>query len=255
VAGQTRIGCAGWNIPKPHASSFPRDGSHLERYAQVFSTVEINSSFYRPHRPATYRRWAEAVPPGFAFAVKVPREITHRRRLVDTAALLEVFLAQVAALGDKLGPLLFQLPPGFEFEPESIGAFFADLRARFEGGVVCEPRHAGWFTGEADRLLADFRIARVAADPAVVPEAAEPGGWRDLAYHRLHGSPRIYYSEYGPGDIESLSRRLALAARPDRPCWCIFDNTALGAATANALTLQDRLLPPRGDAARAKGPD
>lgn len=238
---EVRIGCAGWNVPKEHASAFPPAGSHLERYAQRFSAVEVNSSFYRPHRVETWRRWAAAVPDGFVFAVKTPKEITHRRRLVQAAPVLQEFLGQIAGLGSKLGPLLIQLPPSLGFAPESAQEFFAELRACFAGDVVCEPRHSQWFTDEADKLLAQFRIARVAADPAIVPAAAEPGGRRSLAYLRLHGSPRTYYSSYASTAIDDVARRLAQAAVEGRSCWCIFDNTALGAATANALALQDRL--------------
>src|SRR5207245_7038537 len=102
------VGCAGWSIPKEHAGLFPTQGSHLERYAGRLNAVEINSSFYRPHRPATYARWAGSVPADFRFAVKVPREITHRRRLADAAEPLDAFLAAAGHLGDKLGPLLVQ---------------------------------------------------------------------------------------------------------------------------------------------------
>src|SRR5258708_2979797 len=98
-----RVGCAGWSIPKKQAHHFPGAGSHLERYAGRFNAVEINSSFYRPHRPTTYARWADSVPAGFRFAVKVPREITHERRLVDAAEGLDRFLAEACALGDRLG--------------------------------------------------------------------------------------------------------------------------------------------------------
>ena len=234
------IGCAGWSVPARQAAMFPQSGSHLERYARRLAAVEINSSFYRRHRRATYARWAAAVPAGFAFAVKAPKEITHERRLAEADGALDAFLAEVAGLGDKLGPLLFQLPPSCAFEKARAGAFFAGLRRRFAGDVVCEPRHAGWLTDEADTLLQDFRIGRVAADPAVAPLAAEPGGWNGLAYHRLHGAPRIYFSAYAPDRLDRLVRRLADAAWA-RPCWCIFDNTALGAATANALDLQARL--------------
>src|SRR5574341_2571121 len=107
MPGQMRIGCAGWTIPKPHAALFPPSGSHLARYAQRLAAVEINSSFHRPHRRATYERWAAAVPDRFAFAVKAPKEITHRLRLADAGSALEAFLAQAGGLGDKLGPLLF----------------------------------------------------------------------------------------------------------------------------------------------------
>jgi uncharacterized protein YecE (DUF72 family) len=239
--GEFHIGCAGWAIPRPQAALFPSAGSHLARYAQRFNAVEINSSFYRPHRRTTYERWAATVPDHFAFAVKVPREITHAPRLSGADAALAAFLAQVGGLGDRLGPLLFQLPPRLGFDAAGARALFAALRSRFDADAVCEPRHAGWFTAEADALLAEFRIARVAADPPLLPAAAEPGGWNDLAYYRLHGSPRLYYSDYGPERLDGFARRLADAARRGRRCWCIFDNTAAGAATANALALQARL--------------
>ena len=182
------IGTAGWSIPKPHAAEFPADGTHLQRYASRFSAVEINSSFYRSHKPATYARWAASVPAGFRFAVKVPRQITHVRKLVATTEAVDRFLSEVQALGDTLGPLLVQLPPSLGFQDALAGTFFDLVRTRFDGAVVCEPRHASWFTDAANALLERFRIARVAADPAPVPPAAQPGGWSGLVYRRLHGS-------------------------------------------------------------------
>jgi uncharacterized protein YecE (DUF72 family) len=186
------VGTAAWSIPAQHADGFPAEGSHLERYSRRFPAVEINSSFYRPHRPSTYQRWASTVPAHFRFAVKVPKEITHLRRLADIDEPLERFLSEAGALGEKLGPLLVQLPPGFAFDERRVSAFLERLRGRTQGDVACEPRHRSWFTAEAERLLSEFRIARVAADPALVPAAAEPGGWPGFAYHRLHGSPRMY---------------------------------------------------------------
>jgi uncharacterized protein YecE (DUF72 family) len=108
--------------------------------------------------------------------------------------------------------------------------------------VVLEPRHESWFTTEVESLLVDYRIARVAADPARVPVAAEPGGHSGLVYLRLHGSPRIYYSGYPVEYLESVARLLDASASRDIPTWCIFDNTALGAATSDALTVQSHLL-------------
>jgi len=233
-----RVGCAGWSIPKEHAAEFSKDGSHLERYAHRLPAVEINSSFYRPHRPSTYARWAAETPEGFAFAVKVPKEVTHTRRLVDVEDSLGRFLDETAALEVKRGPLLVQLPPSLRFQEEIVDAFFSGLRRHYSGLVVCEPRHRSWFSGEGDRLLRGYQIARVAADPAVVPLAAEPGGWDGLIYHRLHGSPEMYHSPYMSDDLDSVAKRLVEAASS---CWCIFDNTALGAATANALALMQRL--------------
>ena len=128
-----RIGTAGWSIPKQHAAAFPASGSHLERYAQRFNAVEINSSFYRPHRRATYERWAATVPEDFAFAVKAPRAITHDARLTDAEPALDRFLGEATGLGGKLGPLLFQLPPSFAFDPRTARAFLKMLRARHDG--------------------------------------------------------------------------------------------------------------------------
>src|SRR5919109_1109876 len=105
-----RVGCAGWTIPSQHAHAFPAQGTHLERYAHRFTGVEVNSSFYRSHRPTTYARWAASVPDQFQFAVKMPKEFTHTRRLVEVTAPLECFLTEVQSLGPKLGPLLIQLP-------------------------------------------------------------------------------------------------------------------------------------------------
>ncbi len=113
--GALKVGTASWNVPPQHQAAFPTVGSHLERYAQRLPAVEINTSFYRPHRVATYVRWSEAVPAAFRFAVKVPREITHTRKLVDINEPLDRFLTEIQGLGEKLGPLLVQFPPSFAF--------------------------------------------------------------------------------------------------------------------------------------------
>jgi uncharacterized protein YecE (DUF72 family) len=135
-----------------------------------------------------------------------------------------------------LGPLLVQLPPGLAFDPAVAEAFFARLRDRWAGPVVCEPRHASWFGADAEALLSAYRIGRVAADPPPHPGAAEPGGWNGVAYWRLHGSPRMYFSAYDDAALQSLASRLE--GRRGRETWCVFDNTASGAAAANALTLK-----------------
>jgi uncharacterized protein YecE (DUF72 family) len=234
------IGCAGWSIPRHHIDQFPVNGTHLNRYAQRLNAVEINTSFYRPHQPKTYARWAASVPENFRFGVKVPREITHECCLVETEQHLERFLDEVRELGEKLGPLLVQLPPSFELDDPCARQFFSVLRERFAGAVVCEPRHPTWFTLEAASLLERFQVARVAADPARVPAAAQPGGWSGLTYYRLHGSPRTYYSEYSAEYLTSLADQLSQRAISG-PVWCIFDNTALGHAWRDAMDLSQRL--------------
>jgi uncharacterized protein YecE (DUF72 family) len=252
-----RLGTAGWAIPRQHAAAFPPEGSALERYAARFSAAEINSSFHGPHRPSTYARWAESVPDTFRFAAKLPKTVTHTRKLVDVAEPLDAFLAEVAALREKLAVLLVQLPPSLAFERNTASTFFGLLRDRAQAAlavaprVACEPRHPTWFSDEADALLARHEVARVAADPARVPEAAEPGGWPGLVYHRLHGAPRMYYSAYEAPFLDALASRLT-RPHPEAPpsgglegrrpeTWCIFDNTASGAAAGNAVELATAL--------------
>jgi uncharacterized protein YecE (DUF72 family) len=231
-----RIGTAGWSIPGAVRDRFPAGGSNLERYAEVFDAVEINSTFYRAHRPATLERWADAVPAGFRFSVKVPRTISHQARLADCDELVDAFLDQVEALGATLGPLLLQLPPSLPFDAALAERVFARLAGDGERLLCCEPRHASWFTAQVDAWMEVRRIARVAADPARHPGAGDPGGWRGLGYWRLHGSPRIYFSAYPPEALAALAARLSRVGAQE--VWCIFDNTASGAATANALMLR-----------------
>jgi len=237
-----RLGVAGWNVRREHASRFSDAGSHLERYATQFNAVEINSCFYRPHRLATYERWAATVPHDFRFAVKLPKVITHANRFVDIVSPLERFLGEVSGLGPKLGPVLVQLPPSFAFDDALARSFFDELRSRFDGEAVLEPRHETWFTSDVENLLVEYGVGRVAADPARVPAAAEPGGYRGIMYLRLHGSPRIYYSAYSAEYLSDVAQLLDASASRDISTWCIFDNTALGAATADALTVKSHLL-------------
>jgi uncharacterized protein YecE (DUF72 family) len=232
-----RIGTAGWNVPSLYFDQVPPGGSHLERYARRLSAVEINSSFYRPHRRTTYQRWAQSVPDGFRFAVKVPKAITHEAALADCGAMLDRFVDEVSGLGDRLGVLLVQLPPKAALSKRVASQFFRDLRTRIDVNVVLEPRHASWFAPGIDDWLAERGIARVAADPAPALGAGKPGGWNGLSYYRWHGSPRIYYSDYDASALAALKQRLVDDRARDIPVWCIFDNTAAGAALGNALEL------------------
>jgi uncharacterized protein YecE (DUF72 family) len=234
-----RIGTAGWSIPRAVAERFVGEGTHLQRYARVLPCCEINSSFYRPHAAATYARWAASTPDEFRFAVKVPRAITHEGRLRRAREPLARFLEETDGLGRKRGPLLVQLPPSHAFDLRVVRGFFTLARALYGGPLACEPRHASWFSPRATRTLVEFDVARVAADPACVPEAARPGGSPALWYVRLHGSPRMYWSPYDASALDALLTDLRRApAQTD--VWCLFDNTASGAALENALDLQAR---------------
>lgn len=236
-----RVGTAGWTLPRAVQDRFAGADAHLARYARVLNAAEINSSFYRSHRASTWARWAASVPPDFRFAVKLPKAITHEHRLVGADDLLDAFLLEIAPLGAKLGCLLVQFPGSFELAPQVVDRFFGLLRARHRGPVVVEPRHAGWFTREAAALLKAHALGRVGADPARVPAAGKPGGAGPIAYWRLHGSPRMYWSPYDDGTLDRVADALREVEPRVEEAWCIFDNTASGAAAANALALQDRV--------------
>jgi uncharacterized protein YecE (DUF72 family) len=232
--GRPLIGCAGWGISKEAAAAFPAEGSHLERYAAVFPAVEINSSFYRPHQPQTYARWAASVPDAFRFSVKLPKAITHEAKLRDADDLLDRFVREAGELGHKLGCVLIQLPPSGVFDAGVVADFLPRLRARFPCMFALEGRHPTWFGETATALLREHGVTRVVADPP----AGQPGAHvptTDASYIRLHGTPRIYYSAYSREALREVEQRIAAMARPGADLWCIFDNTAEGHAVPNAL--------------------
>jgi uncharacterized protein YecE (DUF72 family) len=206
----------------------------LQRYAAILGSVEINSSFYRPHRRQTYARWADSVPADFRFCVKMPKLISHVRRLQHCEQELDDFLGQCLGLGDRLGCLLLQLPPSLAFAEPLADAFFVALRQRFFGEVVLEPRHESWT--DAEPLLVRHCIAQAVVDPSRISTDSTPRGWQGVKYWRLHGSPRIYYSAYEQHWLENLAHTFKATAE-GQATWCMFDNTASGAALGNALTL------------------
>lgn len=253
------IGIAGWALPRHDIDLFPpaEFGSNLARYAAVFDAVEINSSFYRPHKPATYARWAESVPARFRFAVKLPRTVTHEKRLQDIAPEIDRFVAEAGALGAKLGWVLVQAPPSLRFDPRAVQALFRRLRARLgaiashrpaEGkqigaascgvSLACEARHGSWFDDEATALLREMEVIRVIADPP----AGEPGPFvathASDAYVRLHGSPLIYRSNYEAARLAQVATWLR--GQQGR-ALIIFDNTLSGTQVRQALQLRQKL--------------
>lgn len=220
----------------------------LARYATRFDTVEINSSFYRHHQAKTYERWAATVPQGFRFSAKLPRSLTHDARLVGGDDVLARFFGEVAALGPKLGGVLVQLPPSLKLDASVAEPFFELLRRRYAGKLACEPRHASWFDPEVDSIWARYDIARVAADPARLPAAAQVAGHAPWQYWRWHGSPTIYYSAYDDDVLQALATDLLAHAGPATEAWCILDNTAQGHATTDAVKMQGLCgLQPPGD--------
>lgn len=235
------VGCAGWSLPRQEQHRFAQGESHLQRYASRFAVTEINSTFHRPHTARIYERWANAVPADFRFCAKLPKSITHEQRLVDGGAMLRQFLEEASPLGAKLACVLVQLPPSLSFDSAVAATFLEMLRKHWPGKAALEPRHASWFAPDADRLMRQWEVARVLADPVRYDGGRAPGGWPGFVYVRLHGSPRMYYSEYENSVMAALANRLRIAQTECDEAWCIFDNTASGAAVTNALQLVEAL--------------
>lgn len=239
-----RIGTAGWSVPKIAQARFAGAGTWIERYARVFSMVEINSTFHRRHEKGTFIRWAASVPPDFRFAVKMPRSITHEAVLADARGVDELF-DDLAGLGTKLGVILIQLPPSLALERRRARRFLRHVRARTEDAgatFVMEPRHRSWLDADAWELLAEHGCSLVVADPAraELDALASLGGAeaspRATLYVRLHGAPRVYWDPYGDA-VRSIVARVASVPAESR--WIVFDNTAAGAATLDALAAME----------------
>jgi uncharacterized protein YecE (DUF72 family) len=166
---------------------------------------------------------------------------------------------QTAGLGSKRGPILIQLPPSLEYASRLAKVFFAMLREEYDGAVVCEPRHASWFEPEAEAVLTAHRIGRVATDPTRIQVARVAGGWMGdarksgnaVAYYRLHGSPRKYWSRYDEPRLREWATSILELSRRAH-VWCIFDNTASGAALANALEMRAMITNPDAKTQRTR---
>jgi len=228
-----QVGLAGWSNPPAKRAERNPEQTHLSYYAAHFCCVEINSSFYRPHQSATYRRWRDETAAPFRFSVKMPRSVTHESRLKRCAAEVVRFYEDIAALQPKLAAVLVQLPPGLEFNRRTARTFFAAVPRLRGTKVVCEPRHPSWFTSAAESALRDAAVSRVAADPVRCPGAEVPGGMRRFAYFRWHGSPRMYYSKYSAAQLAAFAATVRNTKAKET--WCIFDNTARHAAWDDAL--------------------
>jgi uncharacterized protein YecE (DUF72 family) len=270
VRADVRIGVSGWRYRDWRGRFYPSglaQRRELEYVSGLLNTVELNGSFYSLQRPASYERWAATVPDDFVFAVKGSRYITHLKRLVDVDVALANFLASgLLALGPKLGPLLWQLPPGLRFDEDLIGGFLARLPrstsaaaelarghdARLEGRALVTPdadrliRHVLEIRDDSFRdpaflrLLEDYGVGLVVADTA--------GRWpllldvtSDLVYVRLHGDAQLYHSDYGEAALDVWADRVRGWRDAGLDVCVYFDNDVNAHAPFNALGLARRL--------------
>jgi len=243
-AHQLRIGCSGWNYAHWRNGVFypPRCPARewLEYYARHFDTVEVNTTFYRLPREQAVARWVEATPEGFTFAVKVSRFVTHVKRLRDVGEHLPLLYERIRPLVDspKLGPLLWQLPPTFAFDPGRL----ADALEHTHDGRrhAFEFRHASWFRDETYTLLREHDAALVIADRPEVHAFQAHELTADFTFVRFHSGTRGRNGNYSHSELDEWAERLAAWAR-EVDVYAYFNNDWEGYAVENARYLQGRL--------------
>ena len=231
------VGCSGWNYRHWRGVFYP-DHLPVKRwfsfYAEQFDTVEINNSFYRQPKAATFEKWRDQAPPGFRYAVKANRFLTQAKKLRDCEEPVERMMAPTRLLGQTLGPILYQLPPMLGINLERLEAFLAllpdDLTHAFEF------RHQSWYTEGTFRLLDRFNAGFVAHDfPGVVSPRRAAG---KVAYIRFHGAAGKYHGRYSDEALLAWGDWLIEQAKAGRSGWAYFNNDANGAAIQDALTLR-----------------
>ena len=232
------IGTSGWHYKHWKGFFYPQNistGDFLGHYIQYFHTVEINNSFYVLPKESTLTEWRDAVPEGFVFAVKANRYITHMKKLKDTGDPLSLFLKRVDVLGDKLGPILFQLPPRWRFNKERFNGFLKMLPEGYR--YAFEFRDPSWLNPEVYEALARYQSAFCIFDFA---------GWlspkivtADLVYLRFHGPNGPYRGQYGSEFLSEWADDFSIWAKEGKDIFCYFDNDEAGYAPRDALRLRE----------------
>ena len=238
--GRIHVGCSGWVYKHWRGIFYPEGLSQkrwFEHYSEQFDTVEINASFYRLPLPTTFDGWREKAPDGFCYAVKVNRFITHMKKLVDVGPSLEEFVDLARRLKHRLGPLLYQLPPGLKPDFERLEAFLKLIPKDLTN--VFEFRNKDWYVPELYELLGRFGASfcvhdmrgsqtdRIAVGPVV--------------YLRFHGGEGKYWGRYSDEALANWSGWILDQSRSGRHVWCYFNNDILGHAIEDARMLRSML--------------
>jgi len=234
------IGTSGWIYPHWRGVFYPPDlpQSHwFEHYARHFDTVEINYSFYRLPSENAFDRWREQAPPGFLYAVKANRYLTHIKRLKDAAEPLERFLSRTRRLEDMLGPILWQLPPRWRANPARLEAFAALLPNNLSHAF--EFRDPRWFVPEVRELLERFNLAFCIYDMPDLPCPTWVTG--DVVYLRFHGVGMIYEGRYGREGLRPWAERIGQWLAEGRSVYAYFNNDTWGYAVEDAQMLRNLL--------------
>ena len=210
----------------------------LEFYTRHFPTVELNSSFYRLPTEKAFSNWRQTSPEGFIYAVKVSRFITHIKRLRDVEEPMQTFLSRARLLKEKLGPLLYQLPPNMHRNDERLNSFLSLLPGELRH--VLEFRHESWLDEGVFEMLRKYNIGLCVSD---MPGLSCPLlATADFAYIRFHGSSGLYYSCYSDEELEDWAQRISELAKSLDAVYIYFNNDAEGYAITNASILNDILI-------------
>jgi uncharacterized protein YecE (DUF72 family) len=235
-----RIGTSGWNYPHWKEAFYPQGlpaSEWLGYYAERFSTVEINATFYRLPEEGTLDAWRDAVPESFCFAVKASRYITHMKKLKDPERSTGRFFEAIDRLGDRLGPVLFQLPPRWHADPDRLSGFLKALPAGYR--YVFEFRDESWWSDEVADLLREHGAAFCIfdLDRRTTPLTITT----DFVYLRWHGADGAYRGRYDKAALDEWAAAIAGWRREGKPVYGYFDNDAEAQAPADARRLIDRL--------------
>jgi uncharacterized protein YecE (DUF72 family) len=232
-----RIGCSGWNYRHWRGVFYP-EGLPVKRwfahYAEAFDTVEVNASFYRLPTAETFAKWRDQAPPGFRYAIKAPRFITHMRKLKDCDDSIAEFLARARHPGPTLGPILYQLPPRWRFDRERLATFVALLPKDLNH--VFEFREPSWLADEALAILDEAGVGFCAHDfPGLATQRAATGR---AAYVRFHGASGKYLGRYSKGTLAGWAEWMRVQEAAGRTVWAYFNNDIHGDAIADAAVLK-----------------
>ncbi len=234
------IGTSGWHYNDWKGRFYPEKlpkAKWLEYYARHFTTLELNNSFYRLPSEEAFARWYGSSPPGFTFAVKVSRYITHIKRLKDCEEALNNIMSRSVLLKEKLGPLLYQLPPGLHRDDDMLTAFLENLPGGFRH--VIEFRHKSWLAEEVFDILRQYCVGFCVFD---MPKLTSPlMATADFAYIRFHGSDSFYSSCYTDGELADWAGRITEMAKNLDSVYIYFNNDIEGFALKNAETIREFL--------------
>lgn len=237
---QWRIGCSGFYYKEWKETFYPKglpQNRWFEYYCQHFNTLEINNTFYRFPQLTNLESWYRKSPPGFSFAVKVPQTITHQQKFVGSSDLLRQFYDIVlSGLQDKLGCILFQLPPRMQYTEERLHTIVQLLDPTQKN--IIEFRHISWWRREVIEALEKNCITFCGVSyPGLIDE---PIVNNPVAYYRFHGVPHLYHSPYEKSFLQQITRKIA--AHPQtQTAYLFFNNTASGAALNNARQVQEMI--------------